>query len=547
MQDFKVILHGITAEPEIVPLKRGSNLFNTLMKRMETINEDSPLLLSWQVGAGKTYAVVHGILPWAMETKKKILYVSSRTAINTQVKREIINVSGQQDLLRKLTPEGIRDYEDFGAIRVITLQRLHSLMLTERNSLCDYGILIFDEVHALIDDAMFVSCTHVLLEEIPSLFRNSIRIYMTATPDAILPRLTRAEHQLPITVLKAARNYGYVNPYFFSEENQIINEINKDSSNKKWLVYLNSINASETFSKKLSCSYCLLNAKVREDDPDLWDQILEEKKFEEKVCIVTAVVDAGVSFKDDSLANVVIFSLLPDTIIQVLGRKRRNRGSKEKVNMYVYCPSLKMLNRRLSENQEKQTIINSYSVSRAHFIRNYILEPNKYDFRPLMYVYPDGNMIPNPMGIRYLEYEADVMAEILSYAQKNNDKYCFDRFICKWLQIPAPDRKISWLDDEVNGVGRNKLIEFLSQNLNVEMNEDQFKVFSGKFREMCYAAYGKGPNDRSDRDFWKAVKITRKLKENRLPYAVKSIRKDTYILVSDSTSNANDNDKEVTL
>lgn len=164
-----------------------------------------------------------------------------------------------------------------------------------------------------------------------------------------------------------------------------------------------------------------------------------------------------------------------------------------------------------------------------------------------MYVYPDGNMIPNPMGIRYLEYEADVMAEILSYAQKNNDKYCFDRFICKWLQIPAPDRKISWLDDEVNGVGRNKLIEFLSQNLNVEMNEDQFKVFSGKFREMCYAAYGKGPNDRSDRDFWKAVKITRKLKENRLPYAVKSIRKDTYILVSDSTSIANVNDKEVAL
>lgn len=207
-----MILHGQTADPVIVPLKKGINLFNTLMRRMETIDADSPLLLSWQVGAGKTYAVVHGILPWAMQVKKKILYVSSRTA---------------------------------------------------------------------------------------------------------------------------------------------------------------------------------------------------------KVCIVTAVVDAGVSFKDDLLSNVVIFSLLPDTIIQVLGRKRRSRGSKEKVNMYVYCPSLKMLNRRLSENQDKQSILDSYPASKAHFIRNFILEPEKYDFRPLIYVYQNGSMIPNSMGIHYLEYEASIIEEIL--------------------------------------------------------------------------------------------------------------------------------------
>lgn len=51
----------------------------------------------------------------------------------------------------------------------------------------------------------------------------------------------------------------------------------------------------------------MLNTVEREKKPERWLEICRNEEFQEKVCITTAVVDAGVNFKDDKLRNIVIF------------------------------------------------------------------------------------------------------------------------------------------------------------------------------------------------------------------------------------------------
>ncbi len=118
---MKVIIRG--GKP-VVPIRKtipkNVNLAKELPKFVETLSYCNPGVLSCQVGKGKTYGVVHGVLPWAIERGLRILYISSRVANNDQLKAEIIEVTGQRDILDKLTAAGIREKEDFGSISVLS-------------------------------------------------------------------------------------------------------------------------------------------------------------------------------------------------------------------------------------------------------------------------------------------------------------------------------------------------------------------------------------------------------------------------------------------
>ena len=513
---MKVIIRGgKPAEPIRKTISKNANLVKELPKFVETLNYCNPGFLSCQVGKGKTYATINGLMPWAIEKNLRMLYISSRVANNDQFKSEIIEVTGQTDILEKLTSAGIRAKEDFGPITVLSYHKAYQYMLYDSEQLKGYDIVIVDEVQAFLEDSTYVGFTGEFFKKIPCIFAGAIRLYLSATPDDILPLLAEAETPNTITVLHMPRDYSFVNPFFFTNKKVIQKVINEDKSDKKWYVFMRSIAAGKKFAEGLDCDCCFLNSEERTSNPEKWTEVISNKSFPEKVAIFTGVVDVGVGFVDVKLENVVIFSISPTTIIQVLGRKRRKNN--EEVNLYVFCPSIEAMRHRLDENIAKRKALATFWSQRATFVHQYILAPEKYDFRSLMYLKKDASMEPNSLALVYFENEARVIEKCIKYATENNDPYCFDRFVCRWFGIKVPPRSESWLDPEINGTGKSVFFDFLNSYCNINMTESEFAEFMSEFPYKCVAAFGKAPKDRFDRP-WGSVKFSNKIKELNLPY-----------------------------
>lgn len=513
---MKVIIRG--GKP-VIPIRKtipkNANLAKELPKFVETLSYCTPGVLSCQVGKGKTYGVVHGVLPWAIERGLRILYISSRVANNDQLKAEIIEVTGQRDILDKLTAAGIREKEDFGSIYVLSYHKAYQYMIHKPEQLKDFDIVIIDEVQAFLEDSTFVGFTGTFLKAIPDIFAGAIRLYLSATPDDILPLLAEAEAPHTITVLHMPRDYSYVKPHFFSKKIEIQKAINKDKSGKKWYIFMRYIATGKKFAEGLDCDCCFLNSEERTSNPEKWTEVISNKSFPEKVAIITGVVDVGVGFIDEMLENVVIFSLSPTTIIQVLGRKRRRNN--ENINLYICCPSADAMRHRLQENIAIREALSTFWSHRAAFVHQYILAPDKYDFRSLMHLKKDASMEPNALALVFYENEARVIEKCLKYAKENKDPYCFDRYVCRWLGIKIPPRSESWLDPEISGKGKSAFFEFINSHCGINMTEADFAEFMREFPYKCMAAFGKGSNDRFDRP-WKATKFNNKIKELNLPY-----------------------------
>lgn len=199
-----VVTGGEPPEPLIV--RSTHTVGKEMEKLLPDLSSNSAILFHAQVGSGKTYATVHVLLPWVREQGKRMLYVSSRIAINTQVKSEIIAETGEKHLLAEHTEQGMRVQQDFNGVAVITYHSLYFIMVNKPTWLKKFDILVFDEIHALLEDALFVPYTGYILEHLRDFFGDKIRIYYSATPEKILPYLTKAEAPYRLTVLRFRRD-----------------------------------------------------------------------------------------------------------------------------------------------------------------------------------------------------------------------------------------------------------------------------------------------------------------------------------------------------
>jgi len=484
----RVIRAGPRPEPLVTKVKRGAPLSKELEKYLKTVPYSSPVVISAPPGSGKTYAIVHTVLPWAKERGLRTLLVSHRVSLNQQTKWEIVKVSGVPNLLKELTDEGLRVREEFGDVEVITYQRLYQVMLAEPERLKKIDMLIFDEIHSLLEDALFVPCTWHVLDSLLDYFAGAIRIYLSARPDDVLPLLCDAERLSQLQVLKFPIDYSYVRPFFFQDPAELVNKINADSGPGKWLVFISSITEGQKFKDQLSVPVRLLNGAEREIDVDGWNTVLREERFNEKVCITTAVVDAGVNFKDTDLRNIVIFSQNLTTIIQFLGRKRR--APAEKVNLFVQCPSRQEIDRALHQNQVLIEAVDLYETDYPRFLNQYVLPNREHDLRGWVSVNEKGRLVLNKLVIEKLRIQRVHLEELLQRATRNEGDCRFDEVVAKRLRISLPDRARCWLDPKFSGEAKAELDAFLHSYADKIMDKDSFTAFSKKFANLYVADFG---------------------------------------------------------
>lgn len=93
------------------------------------------------------------------------------------------------------------------------------------------------------------------------------------------------------------------------------------------------------------------NEKLRKNEA--WNTLLETGQFQYKVMIATSVIDCGINIKDPNLKTIAIFANEKTEFLQMIGRKRLNIDSQEKVDVWVYIPKANSFSRLVAVRERE--------------------------------------------------------------------------------------------------------------------------------------------------------------------------------------------------
>lgn len=167
---------------------------------------EKPVIISAQTGKGKNYWVFNDLLPQLLARygveNDEILLLSNRIAASRQSKIQVADLLksyiGDNEYERKIQDiyscRGIDEMcFDFGVITICTYHQMLQRQLLRRKK---FRYIICDECHFFTSDAMFNTDTNNMLQEIVTCGRESVRVYMSATPEVAFEAIVRAEFSL---------------------------------------------------------------------------------------------------------------------------------------------------------------------------------------------------------------------------------------------------------------------------------------------------------------------------------------------------------------
>lgn len=375
-------------------------------------------------GTGKTTFIYEKIIVKALEDDLNVLLISNRIALNMQQKRKIYDIINEHkpEALGTLKKDKINKNTIFiGPVCVITYQSLYSIFSSGRLKSDKNGkkvrkikdwtsklrYAVFDEIHFLYADAEFNSFCGYLVNYIPYVFKQVIRIYITATSWDIIDYIQKYEESTyklniynPIKQIKNERfnilsqefhfhhhiikpDYSKYELKFFdletsskaaiaaklvpgaSDNDSLISKaklqnkrISKaaavlnimdppPSKDNKWIVFVDSKDEGKAL-KKLLKEAGVSAAYVDRDTSEpqkVRNDIIQYEKFSQPVLITTQVLDNGINICDEAVKNIVVFYTDRTEFIQALGRKRL-LNKEAGITIWAWVPSVENFSRR---------------------------------------------------------------------------------------------------------------------------------------------------------------------------------------------------------
>lgn len=388
-------------------------------------NNIDPVFIDAPTGSGKTSFVYEKLIPDAISKGCGVLIVSNRIALSRQQKLEVYDIVTNPKYKHFLGDYNLEDLKReeidnetymIGPVCVVTYQSLYrlfnpdvsaemalgfySLKLSNAEELQKWSrsikYAVFDEIHILYADAEFNSFCSGFLRSIPFVFRDVVRVYMTATSYEVIDYIRKYEickYSMNVQNPPKAQfmDQSYMRSFNWIEQGQNVRvpvftnliryTINPDYSRYE-LVFFNSqrnknssgqdeastgnkaaaainvlmgINPSESNkvivfvdSKTVGAQICrrLRSDKVTaafltkdsSDPKTVRDNIIINARFDESVLITTQVLDSGVNICDESVKNIMIFYTDRTQFIQSLGRRRLEKCG-DSVTVWAYVPS----------------------------------------------------------------------------------------------------------------------------------------------------------------------------------------------------------------
>lgn len=105
--------------------------------------------------------------------------------------------------------------------------------------------------------------------------------------------------------------------------------------------------------ERVKCSARFLAADGK--NSKLWKQLVEDSSFEERVLIVTKVLDNGANIEDEAVKHIVLPFCTRVDLIQMLGRKRMIEN--QEISVYAAIPPIQTINSQLHRVNQMQVVV----------------------------------------------------------------------------------------------------------------------------------------------------------------------------------------------
>lgn len=503
------------------------------------------VLISAQTGRGKNHFVLKQLIPYAQENDYRILYVSNRTALDHQMRRQVADATHTKYQKATDTKDD-DDYEEkFGNVTVLTYHRLLNRFVNMNNRWFEqFRYVVLDECHFFYSDALFNPHTDNILMNIVTRFTNSIRIYMTATFEDIITPIQFYEGRVTPDIYdkywnklhtaqwfcnngfayRFPRDYSNYILHFFSEHNQIVEIIKNEKKKTKWLIFVTSKSAGESLCNDINkvCANnnetvaCYIDRYSRNSDNSdeikLWNDIINKNRYDCRVLISTSVLDNGFSIYDDKVENIVICSDDRTECLQELGRLRVPLD--KQVNLYLRKMNKKRLGILKQRYEDLYSILYAwygepliakggthYSAGDPAGVIKSLWHSGANENRGFIYFkeFDDGSLIPeiNDMArwrtIR-LKKQIDEMEKYLKEDSENGSMI----YKANWFGLDQ-EKVLEYIskhdvDKSLLDYALDDLISYLDKCIGVELSNnksDKFEEFSREFVRMYHKAFPK--------------------------------------------------------
>ena len=499
------------------------------------------VIIQAPTGFGKTYFILHEVLPRVLQSGGKMLLVSNRLAVSYQQKLEVIEMVEPSEI-GCLTPEGVLKKTDFGPVKIMTLQALDFFLSTTqgREYAKEVSVLVVDEVHYFTSDISFNPNAARLLNIIPQLFNEATRIYMTATLEDTLLPVAEAEGRAkrPLVERTGARfsplmlgqtpvidlyqykygKYSSLPIRYFHHDDELYHEI-RESGEDKWLIFVPSKELGAVLQETIGDDAEFISADSK--GSNVWNQLLDEERLPCRVLITTSVLDCGVNIHDEDLKHVVIPFEDRTMFMQALGRVRF-KGT-PKFTLYIKTVSQKRLNGLVHRNSALLSLAVEIKQSKHYnrYVDRFRLEGDRTK-GALLYLDYDGRYKFNELLYHKLLRQESYYKQLETAIDQYGDS-AFPRLVHQWLGQPDSYDDRNWLDYNTIQEGMQDLLSFLGEYSGRHLtSEDEQRRFSDELHCFYQKITKNKKEPRGKRKFLEMAALNNCLEELGISGAVRN-------------------------
>lgn len=340
-------------------------------------------------GCGKSYFILHELLPYVVKQKKRMLYLVNRSILKDQLEQELNRIYAGNINIRNI-------------VDIELYQTLETNLLSYGNARDKFdsaGYVICDECHYFLMDSNFNTNTIKSFRWIVDNMKGKITIFMSATIDRMKACIEDARkarldcytkiyrYKFPFkkeghsegwstvtgNYIGNMKVYGEQKDYSYVEIG-VIDDMKKLNTlvvadRRKWLIFIDNIELGKKLRRELrevircekinNRNVVLLTSEYDQDDVgcEEVENITTKNKSKAQILISTCVMDNGISIRDLELRSIVILADTKEEFIQMLGRKRKDG---EKLQVYIFKQPKSHFSFRLHQIIRKENLIEKY-------------------------------------------------------------------------------------------------------------------------------------------------------------------------------------------
>lgn len=520
------------------------------------------IFIQTPTGSGKTTFILEVLAKCAVEKRREILLLVNRRILKAQICQELAREHG----VLSMPDEEVEKIHEFCGVTVYTYQEIQEelkrkpypmgTLFAER-----FRYVVFDEAHYFLEDSMFNRGISYILEALPKI-KNAAKIFMSATGEEIFPFLMGILHtdtalfrnpvsgnadEIIVEFHEGFFNGGRIFQYqqqpvfhvhdvrYFRNVDEIVEKINEDKSGEKWMIFVNNKIEAKKIKENLEKNFLYVDADEKDDNP-VKRQIVKNSKFEERVLITTKVLDNGINLKDKNLKNIVLLTTEKTEFIQMLGRKRFEKGEGG-VHLFLMARGTQYFNFILARKIRPMVNFIGEIQKDSRFRQERMDDADFYEFCQKMAIIENGVITVSKAAKEKIHLTQNFCEEMLEKLRENPHALVLEQL--SWIGQEKDFQEDFYLESSGRKKNWQKIFDFMDEARGKKMDKSEQEVFRSKFAELAQE-YGIKLTDRNSRLAGKA-KINQFCEMEGLPFCVEAVNNSRFWLIKEVTENETKN------